>query len=77
MELFTYLNLAEIFGKTAAYMSLIIILIAIAAWLTAREKRINRGTVEKVINIIWKTIKLVIGLEAIMVFAELMEALLK
>jgi|SaaInl8_200m_RNA_FD_contig_21_2760131_length_441_multi_6_in_0_out_0_2 hypothetical protein len=43
--------------------SVIVILIVVAAWLIAREKKINRPTVEKLLRLIRWIVFLLIGFE--------------
>ncbi len=56
--------------KTTAIMSAVIILILIGAFLVSVEKEINRGTVEKFISTIKRTVFWLICLEGILSLME-------
>jgi len=49
--------------KTTAIMTTVIILVFVAAWLISTEKKINRGTVEKLLKLIKSVVFSLIALE--------------
>ncbi len=70
------LDISPFLVKTTAIMTAVIILVIVTANLVLKEKKVNRGTVEKFIVIVKNSIMWLIILEALLTVVEAIKFIL-